>query len=159
MGLALCPDFVAPKSMFETAELGRELGKKEYQSRIDAARVELLNLQHALLDKGSPAALILIGGVEGAGKGEVLNHLFEWMDARYLHTRAFGPPTEDEAARPRYWRYWMALPQRGHIGVFLDLGTPIRSCRGCSARPAMASSISRWGARWTSRTRWPPTAW
>ena len=119
MGLALCPDFVAPKSMFETAELGRELGKKEYQSRIDAARVELLSLQHALLDKGSPAALILIGGVEGAGKGEVLNHLFEWMDARYLHTRAFGPPTEDEAARPRYWRYWMALPQRGHIGVFL----------------------------------------
>ena len=105
--------------MFETAELGRKLGKKEYQTRIEAARIELLNLQHAMLAKGAPAALILIGGVEGAGKGEVLNRLFEWMDARYLRTQAFGPPSEDEAARPRYWRYWMSLPQRGQIGVFL----------------------------------------
>lgn len=117
--LAFWPPFVAPERMFETAELGRKLSKEEHRTRIDVARVDLLNLQSTLLQRGQPAALILIGGVEGAGKGEVLNRLFEWMDARYLHTRAFGAPSEDEAARPRYWRYWMSLPERGHLGVFL----------------------------------------
>ena len=57
--------------------------------------------------------------MEGAGKGELLNLLFEWMDARHLATRAFGLPTEEEAERPEYWRYWMALPPKGQVAVYL----------------------------------------
>ncbi len=105
--------------MFETAELGRSLSRTEHKKRIETARVDLLNLQTASLERGEFSTVIVIGGVEGAGKGDILNHLFEWMDARYLLTRAFGPPTEEEALRPRYWRFWMSLPPRGRIGVFL----------------------------------------
>jgi polyphosphate:AMP phosphotransferase len=55
--------------------------------------------------------------VDGAGKGETVNVLNEWMDPRHIHTVAFGPPTEEEQQRPRMWRYWMALPPRGRIGI------------------------------------------
>ncbi|MEZ4225174.1 MAG: polyphosphate:AMP phosphotransferase [Polyangiaceae bacterium] len=105
--------------MFETAELGRKLSKSEYAARGEAVRTRLLQLQHQLVDRPDFSVVVLIGGVEGAGKGELLNLLFEWMDARHLITRAFGPPSEEERERPPYWRYWMALPPKGKIAVFL----------------------------------------
>lgn len=105
--------------MFETAELHRKLSKEEYVRRSEAVRTRLLQLQHRLVDHPEFSVVVVIGGVEGAGKGDVLNLLFEWMDARHLLTHAFGPPTEAEAERPRYWRYWMALPPKGKVSVFL----------------------------------------
>ncbi len=105
--------------MFETAELSRSLDKKEYDALSETLRTRLLELQHRLVAEPKFSVVILIGGVEGAGKGDLLNLLFEWMDARHLLTRAFGPPTEEERERPEYWRYWMALPPKGKIAVYL----------------------------------------
>ena len=105
--------------MFETAELSRTLDKKEYERLSETLRTRLLELQHRLVQDPKFSVVILIGGVEGAGKGELLNLLFEWMDARHLATRAFGLPTEEEAERPEYWRYWMALPPKGQVAVYL----------------------------------------
>ena len=105
--------------MFETAELHRKLSKDEHEKRSGEVRTRLLQLQHRLVDDPQFAVLVLIGGVEGAGKGEVLNLLFEWMDARHLITHALGPPTEGERERPPYWRFWMATPPKGKVAVFL----------------------------------------
>jgi polyphosphate:AMP phosphotransferase len=41
------------------------------------------------------------------------------MDPRFIVTRAFDDPSEEERTRPAYWRYWQALPPRGRIGLFL----------------------------------------
>lgn len=104
--------------MFETAEIGRKLGKQEYEAIIPGLRADLLEAQKRAFDAGVPV-VVLINGVDGAGKGEFLNKLFEWMDARYLTTQAYAPPTEEEAQRPPFWRFWMWLPPRGRIGAFL----------------------------------------
>jgi polyphosphate kinase 2 (PPK2 family) len=37
---------------------------------------------------------------DGAGKGETVNLLNEWMDPRHIVTYAFGPPSDEETARP-----------------------------------------------------------
>src|SRR6185312_9719285 len=58
--------------------------------------------------------------VDGAGKGETVNLLNEWMDPRHLRTRAFGPPNDDARERPEMWRYWEALPPKGTIGILFD---------------------------------------
>jgi polyphosphate:AMP phosphotransferase len=62
--------------------------------------------------------LILIGGVDGAGKGETVNALTEWMDPRHIATHALAAPTDEERARPEFWRYWRILPPKGRIGIF-----------------------------------------
>jgi polyphosphate:AMP phosphotransferase len=62
--------------------------------------------------------LILIAGVEGAGKGETVNLLNEWMDPRHIKTSAFGLPSDEEIERPAHWRFWRALPPKGQIGIF-----------------------------------------
>lgn len=104
--------------MFETAELGRTLDKTEFEERAKSLRAALLGVQQELVGADFPV-LVVIGGVDGAGKGEVQNRLFEWMDARGLLSYATDEPTQDERKRPEYWRYWMALPPRGRVGIFL----------------------------------------
>lgn len=104
--------------MFEIAELGRSLSKKEYDEILPQLRTDLLEVQRQLQDADFPV-LVLLNGVEGAGKGEALNLLHEWMDARYLHAHALGEPTAYQELRPEYWRFWMSLPRRGRIGVYV----------------------------------------
>jgi polyphosphate:AMP phosphotransferase len=103
--------------MFETAELGRTIDKEEYRKRVPTLRTALLEAQ-ARLQKAKFPVLLLISGVDGAGKGETVNLLLEWLDPRYLSTHAFGPPTDEERERPPFWRYWRTLPPKGRIGIF-----------------------------------------
>lgn len=104
--------------MFESAELGHTIDKKTFKAEVPALRAGLLDAQFDLRENGSFPVVILISGVDGAGKGETINVLYEWMDPRYLSTLAFSAPTDEEAARPLMWRYWRALPPKGRTGIF-----------------------------------------
>lgn len=104
--------------MLETAEIGCTLDKEAYEAMVPELRTALLKAQAACAAARVPV-LVLLNGMSSAGKGEMLNVLYEWLDARYLTTFVEGPPTEEERERPAYWRYWMALPPAGRIGVFL----------------------------------------
>ena len=104
--------------MLKSAELGRVLGKQDYDSALGDLRTALLKAQ-AELEQASFPVIVLINGADGAGKGETLNTLSEWLDARFLQTEAIGEPSEAERARPEFWRYWMSLPRSGQIGLFL----------------------------------------
>ena len=63
--------------MFESAELGRTLSKADYAREVPALREKLLEVQFELLENKRFETLILIGGVDGAGKGETVNMLHE----------------------------------------------------------------------------------
>jgi polyphosphate:AMP phosphotransferase len=103
--------------MFETAELGRSVGKEDFEAEVPKLRLELLEAQRALQKAGVPV-IVLLAGADGAGKGETVSRVLEWLDTRGLDTHAFGPPTDEERERPRWWRFWMRLPPRGRIGFF-----------------------------------------
>lgn len=103
--------------MFESAEVGHKIAKTEYSKQEPILRAALLKAQYDLLADASFPVLIIIGGVDGAGKGETVNLLNEWMDPRHIVTRAFGAPTDEETQRPPMWRFWRAMPPKGRIGV------------------------------------------
>lgn len=131
--------------MFETAEIGRSLTKDEYEQQLPDLRTGLLELQRDLARADFPV-VVLIHGVEGAGKGDCLNRLLDWFDARHLQTVAFGEPTEEERQRPSFWRYWMALPPRGRIALFSGSWySPVLRRRAKSARSKtkVGAEISR----------------
>src|SRR5574343_234547 len=104
--------------MFESAELGHKVDKASFKKAVPKLRAELLDVQFQLRELGKFPVVILISGVDGAGKGETINLLYEWMDPRYLSTLAFAMPTDEEQERPFMWRYWRALPPKGRIGIF-----------------------------------------
>ncbi len=103
--------------MFATAKIGRSLSKAAYNQEVEELRTELLEAQIALRERNIPVYMI-IAGMEGAGKGEVVNALDEWLDARGVNVYAFWEESDDEKLRPRAWRFWRAMPRRGEIGVF-----------------------------------------
>jgi polyphosphate:AMP phosphotransferase len=109
--------------MFESAEIGHHLSKKAYKAAEPALREALLEAQFALLEKQTNAVIVLVNGVDGAGKGETVNLLNEWMDPRHIRTEAFASPTspgaalEEQVGRPAMWRFWQVLPPKGHVGI------------------------------------------
>jgi polyphosphate:AMP phosphotransferase len=105
--------------MFESAELGHAVDKKVYDREVPKLRTALLDAQLDALEQKKFATIVLIGGVDGAGKGETVNILNEWMDPRHIQTHAMGgAPTDEELSRPRMWRFWRALPPKGKMGIF-----------------------------------------
>lgn len=103
--------------MFATAKIGRSLSKAAYKAEVEELRTQLLEAQLALREKQVPV-YVIIAGIEGAGKGEVVNRLDEWLDARGVNVYAFWEETDEERLRPRAWRFWRAMPRRGEIGIF-----------------------------------------
>ncbi|MBB4267989.1 polyphosphate:AMP phosphotransferase [Roseospira visakhapatnamensis] len=105
--------------MFRTAELGRKVSKEEFERQKEPLRIELLELQQRLRELDMPVILVF-AGVEGAGKSESMNLLNAWLDPRWIVTRAYGAPSDEERERPEYWRFWRDLPPKGRIGQFLS---------------------------------------
>ncbi len=104
--------------MFDTAEIAHEVDKATWKKEEPVLRQALLDAQFEMLNQKRFPVLILIGGVEGAGKGETVNLLNEWMDPRHMVTYAFDQPTEEELERPYMYRFWQRLPPKGRIGIF-----------------------------------------
>jgi polyphosphate:AMP phosphotransferase len=103
--------------MFESAEIGHSLDKKTWKAREPELRAALLEMQFRLLREARFAVVILVNGVELAGRGETVNLLNEWMDPRHIRTEAFGPRGEGERQHPEMFRFWQVLPPKGHIGI------------------------------------------
>ncbi len=103
--------------MFESAELGHKIDKATYDKQAPRLRADLLDAQYDMGELKKYAVIILVNGVNGAGKGETVNLLNAWMDPRHIQTHAFPPPTDEERERPFMWRFWRALPPKGKIGI------------------------------------------
>ena len=106
--------------MFRTAELGQTISKSEFNQREPLLRQALLEVQASLMASSDFPVIILFAGVDGGGKGDTVNILNEWMDPRWLVTRAYDDPSDEERDRPEYWRFWRDLPSKGRIGLFLS---------------------------------------
>ena len=105
--------------MFESAELGHAIDKETWKKEVPVLREALLDSQLDLLQSRKFPVIILIAGVDCAGKGETVNILNEWMDPRHIETHALRELTDEEQERPPMWRYWRVLPPKGKIGIFI----------------------------------------
>lgn len=110
MSLAIPPTF-------DHAQSDPTLSKDLFDQEEARLRTALLQAQYQHLQRADRSLLIVVAGIDGAGKGAAINLLNEWMDPRHIHTMAFDAPTETERAYPPFWRYWDELPAKGKIGV------------------------------------------
>jgi polyphosphate:AMP phosphotransferase len=102
--------------MFEIAELGTTVDKQRYAEEAPRLRAQLLETQRKLA-RADFSTVVLVGGVEGAGKPETVNLLLEWMDARGIETHSMWEVTDEEAERPPMWRFWRVLPPKGRMAI------------------------------------------
>ncbi|WP_216936626.1 MULTISPECIES: phosphate--AMP phosphotransferase [unclassified Acinetobacter] len=86
----------------------------------DQLSVELIDAQYDLRktrgQKNAKSLLVLVNGIELAGKGEAVKQLREWVDPRYLRVKADEP----QAVSPKqvFWQpYAQFIPAEGQIVV------------------------------------------
>jgi polyphosphate:AMP phosphotransferase len=103
--------------MFESAELGHRIAREVWDREVPALREALLDAQYDLSAAKFPV-IILVAGVDGAGKSETVNTLNEWMDPRHIQTHGLSASSDEERERPHMYRYWRLLPPKGKIGIF-----------------------------------------
>lgn len=103
--------------MFESAELGHKVDKKAFDAEEPKLRSALLDIQYEVKQAGRFPVIVLINGMDGAGRSETIHQINEWMDPRFIETHAFGMPTDEERQRPFMWRFWRALPPKGKLGI------------------------------------------
>ena len=105
--------------MFDSSRLPHVMTAQDFAVFQEQLREQLLDAQFELAQSKQASVLTLVNGSDGAGKGEVVDRLYEWLDDHFVETLTYGPPTDEERARPRAWRYWRDMPAKGRIGVVL----------------------------------------
>ncbi len=87
-----------------------------YDEAIPDLRSALLSA-HFKFRESPGSVLVVVSGADGAGKGELVHRLNEWLDPRGVETHAFWDFTDEEREHPAMWRYWRAMPGRGRVGI------------------------------------------
>ncbi len=90
-----------PLLAMKTSDLGSQLGA----------------LQRELKDTDR-SMLIILSGWEVTGKGQILNDLVRELDPRYYHLSQFDDATEEDNEHPMLWRFFLAFPTHGRVGIF-----------------------------------------
>ena len=91
----------------------------------DAARADrptyrdhLAELQNRLWAEAERSLLVVLQGMDAAGKDGTIKHVFDGLNPEAVHATAFKEPSTEELAHDFLWRIQRALPRRGQIGVF-----------------------------------------
>lgn len=98
-------------------------GDKAKTKRVKAEKDETLtDLQERLFAEagagGTRSVLLVLQGIDTAGKGGVVNHVVGELGPEGVKVTAFKKPTAEEAAHHFLWRIRKALPGPGIVGVF-----------------------------------------
>ena len=81
-------------------------------------RDRLGELQNVLYAGQQKAVLIILQGMDTAGKDGTIRHIFSGVNPQGCDVAAFKVPTELEARHDFLWRIHAAVPPRGMIGIF-----------------------------------------
>ena len=92
--------------------------KKEYGSLLDQHVARLSEEQRLLYASDSLALLIIIQGMDSAGKDGVIRHVMSGVNPQGCEVHSFKQPSTEELHHDFLWRCHARLPERGRIGIF-----------------------------------------
>jgi PPK2 family polyphosphate:nucleotide phosphotransferase len=102
---------------YKTDEKGG-LDKDRAEKILDANRKRLSDFQEKLYAQDSWSLLLIFQGMDAAGKDSAIKSIFDGVNPQGCEVHAFKQPSSQELAHDIMWRCMIALPSRGHIGIF-----------------------------------------
>jgi PPK2 family polyphosphate:nucleotide phosphotransferase len=97
--------------------LGWHKGHKT-EASLDKAVQRIDGLQYRLSAERKHALLIVLQGLDTAGKDGTIRHVMSGINPQGCNVTPFKVPTEEEAAHDFLWRIHKAVPAHGTIGIF-----------------------------------------
>lgn len=120
--------FVAPGGTVDVTTLSTDATPIGPQSKAEAASamteigIRLTGLQERLFAQSTAgdqrSVLLLLQGMDTAGKDGVINHVVGLVDPGGIAMASFKKPTKEELAHDFLWRIEKRVPAAGVIGVF-----------------------------------------
>lgn len=92
--------------------------KEEAEAEILGLRARVNDLQDMLYADERYAMLVVLQGIDTAGKDSTINSVFKEVGPIGCQVASFKVPTPEELAHDYLWRYKKQLPEKGHIKIF-----------------------------------------
>ena len=93
-------------------------GKKDGQKEVGKLNKELEELQEMLYAEHKHKVLIVLQGMDTAGKDGVIRRVFEGVNPQGVKVASFKVPTAEELSRDYLWRIHKMVPGKGEIVIF-----------------------------------------
>lgn len=93
-------------------------GKDAAQDEIDRLNDELEALQELLYARQREKVLVVLQGMDTAGKDGVIRHVFDGVNPAGVKVASFKVPTAPELARDFLWRVHAQVPGAGEMVIF-----------------------------------------
>ena len=103
---------------FSTTTTDRIADKDAGEMLIAKDTARLAELQQVFYASQSKAMLIVLQGMDTAGKDGVIRHIFSGINPQGCNVTSFKVPTPEEARHNFLWRIQKETPARGMIGIF-----------------------------------------
>jgi PPK2 family polyphosphate:nucleotide phosphotransferase len=78
----------------------------------------LADYQDRLAAQDTFGVLLVLQGIDAAGKDSTIKHVMSGVNPQAVEVRAFKQPSAEELNHDFLWRYQRDLPGRGRIGIF-----------------------------------------
>jgi PPK2 family polyphosphate:nucleotide phosphotransferase len=99
-------------------DLGLDADKHEIKEMLADGVEKLAALQERLYAEGRWAVLVVLQGMDAAGKDGTVKHVMSSVSPQGCEVHSFKVPSEEELQHDFLWRTSMRLPPRGKIGIF-----------------------------------------
>jgi len=97
---------------------GKKAARDKASFMVEANRQKLIKLQELFWADDSYSMLIILQGMDAAGKDGVISHVMSGVNPQGCQVYSFKTPSAEELNHNFLWRYMKVLPERGHIGIF-----------------------------------------
>ena len=91
---------------------------KRYHKALDAHVERLSALQRLHYASSRYAVLLIVQGMDAAGKDGVIRHVMSGVNPQGCQVFSFKQPSAEELKHDFLWRTTCRLPERGRIGIF-----------------------------------------
>jgi len=105
-------------SDYDPTSTGPYKKKEEAQSKLEKDVEKLAQLQDVLYASHQYAVLIVLQGMDTAGKDSIIKHVMSGVNPQGVHVKSFKQPSEEELKHDFLWRAVGPLPGRGYIGIY-----------------------------------------
>ncbi|MBX3374046.1 MAG: polyphosphate kinase 2 family protein [Phycisphaeraceae bacterium] len=118
-GSAVRLDRIAPDWLPPTLAAADEADIRRRTSRMLASSLDrLLDAQRLLWASDERAVLVILQGMDAAGKDGIIRHVMSGVNPQGCDVVAFAEPSRDERRHTFLWRSARAAPARGRIAIF-----------------------------------------
>jgi PPK2 family polyphosphate:nucleotide phosphotransferase len=97
---------------------GLDIEKDEARTMLAEGTKRLAELQERLYAQDRWALLVILQGVDTAGKDGVIEHVMSGVNPQGCQIHSFKAPSQEELDHDFLWRNITLLPERGRIGIF-----------------------------------------